>query len=301
MENLAIQTINLEKSYRKVKALRGLNLEIIQGEIFGFLGPNGAGKTTTIRCLLDLIRPDRGEISMLGLDPQKQSAHVRARAGYLPGELRLDENMSARDMLHYFNALRNRSADWKHVQELTSRLDLDLDNRIKNLSRGNKQKIGVVQALMHQPELLLLDEPTTGLDPLIQQEVYALLREASAKGTTVFFSSHIINEVEQLAQRVAIIRKGVAVEVVAPDSLVNRSLRRAWVRFNQPVRADEVANLPGAVILSRSGTQAYYLQVAGNMTGLVKALANLPVVSIDTEHPSLEEVFLAFYKNDEKD
>src|SRR5207248_8891977 len=173
---------------------------------FGFLGPNGSGKTTTIRCLLDLIRPSGGTVRVLALDPQADPVGVRARAGYLPGELRLEDNLSAEGVLRFFNRLRGNRADWAFVRTLAERLGLDLATPIKNLSKGNKQKVGVIQALMHRPELLLLDEPTSGLDPLGQQEVQRLLAEARAAGATIFFSSHVLSEVQEVAERVAIIR-----------------------------------------------------------------------------------------------
>ncbi|MCD6344063.1 MAG: ABC transporter ATP-binding protein, partial [Anaerolineae bacterium] len=210
-EEAALMAQGLTKSYGKVRALRGVDLEVRRGEIFGYLGPNGAGKTTTIRCLLDLIRPDGGAVRVLGIDPQADPVAVRARTGYLPGELALDPNMTVEDTLHYFNGLRGNQADWGFARRIAERLDLDLKPPIKNLSHGNKQKVGIVQALMHRPELLLLDEPTLGLDPLMQREVLALLREAKTDGATVFFSSHIMSEVEAVAERVAIIREGVIV------------------------------------------------------------------------------------------
>lgn len=185
-DSIAIMTHRLRKSYGKVQALRGVDLEVKRGEIFGFLGPNGAGKTTLIRCLLDLIRPNGGDIRVLGIDPQADPVGVRALVGYLPGELQVYDNMTPERVLRYFNHLRGDKADWTVVRQLAERLDLDLTRRIKNLSKGNKQKIGVIQAFMHRPKLLLLDEPTGGLDPLIQQEVHHLLTEAQAGGPRSF-------------------------------------------------------------------------------------------------------------------
>ena len=198
-------TEGLRKAYGKVRALRGVDLEVRRGEIFGFLGPNGAGKTTTIRCLLDLIRPDAGTLRVFGLDPQAKPVGVQARTGYLPGELHLNDNLSAERQLRFFADMRGGGVDWGHVRALAERLQLDLGRPIKNLSKGNKQKVGVVQALMHRPELLLLDEPTSGLDPLMQQEVLGLICQARADGATVFFSSHIMSEVQTIADRVGMI------------------------------------------------------------------------------------------------
>jgi ABC-2 type transport system ATP-binding protein len=205
-EALAIEIRDLVKSYGRVRALRGVNLEVRRGEIFAFLGPNGAGKTTTIRCMLDFIRPDAGLLRVLGIDPQRDPVAVRRRVGYLPGELHFDENMTVEGALRLFAAMRGNTVDWAYVRALAERLDLDLRPRIRNLSKGNKQKVGVIQALMHRPELLILDEPTLGLDPLMQREVLRLMREARDAGATVFFASHIMSEVEQVADRVGIIR-----------------------------------------------------------------------------------------------
>ncbi|MBI5829757.1 MAG: ABC transporter ATP-binding protein, partial [Chloroflexi bacterium] len=175
---IAIKTTALTKSYGSTQALRGVDLEVRRGEIFGFLGPNGAGKTTTIRCLLDLIHRNGGKVSVLGIDPQENPVAVRARCGYLPGELRLDDAFNVEGQLRYLNRLRHNHADWNRTRELARRIDLDLKTPIRNLSKGNKQKVGVVQALMHRPELLILDEPTAGLDPLVQREVLHIIGEA---------------------------------------------------------------------------------------------------------------------------
>ena len=300
-ENIALMTQGLMKSDGKVRALRGVDLEVQRGEIFGYLGPNGAGKTTTIRCLLDLIRPNGGTVRVLGIDPQADPVAVRSRTGYLPGELQLDPNMSAEGALRYFNALRGNKVDWGFVRQLASRLDLPLKPPIKNLSHGNKQKVGIVQALMHRPELLLLDEPTLGLDPLMQHEVLRLITEAKENGTTVFFSSHIMSEVEAVTERVAIIRKGVVVEVAEPASLINRALRRANVRFKQPVDTSPLASVPGVTVLSQDDGTSVLLQVEGEMDGLIKALAAFPVSDFETARPSLEEIFLAYYEDDQKE
>ena len=294
----AIQTQDLVKSYGRFEALHGVSLEVCPGEIFGFLGPNGAGKTTTIRCMLDLIRPNSGSIRILGLDPQKDSVQVRRRTGYLPGELHIEDNATVESSLRYLNSLRGNKADWGYIQQLAARINLDLKTRVKNLSKGNKQKVGVIQALMHHPELLLLDEPTFGLDPLVQHEVLQLVAQARTAGATVFFSSHILSEVQEIADRVGIIRKGKVVEVAQTESLINRALRRAHVRFKQPVEPQVLANVPGISILSQADNLNVTLQVEGEMDGLIKALANFPVLDFETEHPSLEEIFLAYYKED---
>jgi ABC-2 type transport system ATP-binding protein len=223
---------------------------------------------------------------------------VRARVGYLPGELRLDDNMTADGVLRFFNRLRGGRADPAHIRELAGRLGLDLGTPVKNLSKGNKQKVGVVQALMHRPELLLLDEPTSGLDPLAQQEVLRLIASARAGGATVFFSSHVLSEVQEVAERVAILRRGEVVEVSETAALINRALRRVRVRFRQPPDGLALDRVPGVTVLGRDDRGGVLLQVSGEMDALIKALAPLPVSDFETERPSLEEVFLAYYEGD---
>jgi ABC-2 type transport system ATP-binding protein len=295
-KDLAIQVRGLSKSYGKVRALCGIDLEVKRGEIFGFLGPNGAGKTTTIRSMLDMIRPDGGKAFLLGLDAQTDPVAVQALSGYLPGEMQFYDNLTVERQLRFFRDMRNGCVDWDYVRQLVKRLDLDLKPQIKNLSKGNKQKVGIIQALMHHPELLLLDEPTSGLDPLMQKEVISLLREANAAGATVFFSSHIMSEVEMLAGRVAIIRAGEIVEVAGTESLTHRSLNRLAVRFKASVESAELGKLPGVEVLSRTDGSSVTLQVQGDMEKLIQALGRLPVLDLETERPSLEEVFLTYYK-----
>lgn len=294
----ALMTVGLTKSYGKVQALRGVDLQVQRGEIFGFLGPNGAGKTTTIRCLLDMIRPDSGEARVLGIDPQANPTAVQARSGYLPGELELIGNLTVERQLKFLNDMRGQKADWEYIRQLCTRLGLDLKQPIKNLSKGNKQKVGVLQAMMHKPELLLLDEPTSGLDPLIQQEVLGLIREARSEGATVFFSSHVLSEVEAVTDRVAIIRQGKIVEVGETSSLTQRAMHRVTVRFLEKVDFRNLGNLPGVNIISHGDSTSVDLQVVGAMDGLVKALGAYPVNEMETSRPSLEEVFLAYYKKE---
>ena len=301
----ALSIQGLTKSYGRVQALRGVDLEVGQGEIFGFLGPNGAGKTTTIRCLLDLIRPDSGTLRVLGMDPQADSIAVRRRVAYLPGELNLEANLSAEHALRYLADLRGGQIDWSRVVKLAHRLTLDLKMPIKNMSKGNKQKVGVVQAFMAPADLLLLDEPTSGLDPLMQQEVYRLVREAQAAGATVFFSSHIISEVQAIAQRVAIIRAGRIIRTLDPHELIAMSTRRVRVRLREPLPEGALAAVPGVTLiegtfkedtLKEGHGMELTIQIEGEMDAFIKALATFPVVDLETERPSLEEIFLTLYE-----
>lgn len=299
--SLAIHTQDLKKSYGRIQALRGVDLEVRQGEIYGFLGPNGAGKTTTIRCMLDLIRPNGGVIRILGLDPQKDPVAVRQRVGYLPGELHLYDNLTSEKALRFLGALRGGQIDWQHIRQLSDRLELDLKRPIKNLSRGNKLKVGVIQALMHRPELLLLDEPTTGLDPLMQQEALRMVKEAREAGATVFFSSHNIKEVETTADRAAIISQGVVVEVVEIAELLTRALRRVRVHFREPVTLDAILALPDVTLLRQNNKRSVLLQIVGDMDRLLKRLADYPIIDLETERPSLEEIFMAFYASGDQE
>jgi ABC-2 type transport system ATP-binding protein len=297
-KDTVIEIRGLTKSYGSVRALRGVDLQVRRGEIFGFLGPNGAGKTTTIRCLLDLIRPDGGLARVLGIDPQANPVAVQARIGYLPGELNLDENSSAEAQLRFFNDMRGGQAAWSTIRQLATRLDLNLERPIKNLSKGNKQKVGVIQALMHRPELLLLDEPTMGLDPLMQNEVHQLIREAKERGATVFFSSHIMSEVEAVADRVGIIRQGTIAEIAEVASLIDRSLHHVTVWFRDPTDSSRLTQLQGVRLLSRLDDIAITLEMEGEMDPLIKALAQFPVTRLETSRPSLEQVFLTYYREE---
>jgi ABC-2 type transport system ATP-binding protein len=294
----AIEVHGLTKSYGRVRALRGIDLEVQRGEIFGFLGPNGAGKTTAIRCMLDMIRPDGGKSLLLGMDPQVDPVAVQARTGYLPGEMQYYDNLTAECQLRFFNDMRGGRAEWDYVRQLADRLALDLHQPIKNLSKGNKQKVGVIQAQMHRPELLLLDEPTSGLDPLMQQEVLGMLREANSAGTTIFFSSHIMSEVENLAERVAIIRSGEIVEITTTSNLTHSTVNRITIRFKRPTEFAELVKLSGVEVLSQVDQTSLILRVTGDMELLVQTLSHLPVLDLETERPSLEEVFLTYYKKD---
>lgn len=300
MSEMVIKLENVHKYYGKVHALRGLNLEVMQGEVFGFLGPNGAGKTTTIRCMLDLIRPNSGRIEVFGFDPQREPLAVREKVGYLPGDLKIEGDFSPRDFFKHIRKLRNNRREWKEITDLADRLDLNLDNKIKTLSQGNKQKVGLIQCFISNVPLLLLDEPTLGLDPLMKQEVLNIIREQREKGTTVFFSSHILSEVQKVADRVGIIRKGALVEIASTEDLIGRSLTRAIVQFEEEVSPSDLDKVPNVQILRiNDNHRAYTLEVRGEMNGLIKTLANYPVLDLEINKPSLEEVFLKYYEKKE--
>lgn len=291
----AIALNQLAKSYGKTTVLHEIDLTVRTGEIFGFLGPNGAGKTTTIRCMLDLIRPSSGSIEILGLNPQTHSVEVRKKTGYLPGELHLEDSLSADAILHQLAGLRGEQMDWSFVDQLCQRLDLDRTQTMKNFSKGNKQKVGIIQALMHRPAVLLLDEPTSGLDPLMQQEVMKLIREAQQKGATVFFSSHNLNEIQAIADRVGIIRGGHIVEVAATSTLLQRGLRKVRLTLGQPTDLKKLIDLDRVTLLHSEGKQALF-QVEGEMRDFLQALSDYPVLDLQTQQASLEDIFLTYYQ-----
>ncbi len=294
MSETAILTEGLAKRYGKHRALDGLDLAVRRGEVFGFLGPNGAGKTTTIRLLLDLIRPTAGWVEVLGLDPGRQGREVRRRVGYLPGELALYDRLTGRELLTYQGHLRGR-VDWAHADSLARRLDLDLNRPIGALSRGNKQEVGLVQALMHRPELLILDEPTGGLDPLVQHEFHRLVREAAREGRTVFLSSHVLGEVERVADRLGIIRRGRLVELAEISAIKAKAVRTLELHLARPVPADAFEGLPGVREARVEGASASFT-VEGSVDAIVKAAARFETVSISTHEPDLEEIFLEYYE-----
>jgi len=294
MTTPAIETEGLTKYYGRSRGIIDVSLQVERGEIFGFLGPNGAGKTTTIRLLLDLIRPTRGHAWVLGLDPQRDGVEVRRRVGYLPGELALYPDLTGQQALEYAAHLRN-GVPQKEIARLADRLEADLNRPIRSLSHGNRQKIGLIMAMMHRPELLILDEPTTGLDPLMQQVLYELLEEVRRDGRTVFFSSHILPEVERLCDWVGILREGrlVAVETVA--DLKRVAVRRMDLVFDGPVDPEPFRAIPGVREVTAAGS-TLHVAVQGSLDPLIKAAAQHTLLNIITYEPNLEEAFLAFYR-----
>jgi beta-exotoxin I transport system ATP-binding protein len=289
----AISVAGLTKTYGRARGVSDVSFAVAPGEAFGFLGPNGAGKTTTIRILLDFIRPSAGSVRVFGMDPRREGVRVHRRVGYLPGELALYERMTVDAYLRAFADLRG-SLPWSSVALLADRLGLELDKRIHDLSHGNKQKVGLVQAFMHRPDLLILDEPTQGLDPLVQQTFYALVDEERERGATIFLSSHVMPEVERLCDRVGIIREGALVTVTDIGELRARALRRIEFRFEDPVPASAFGSLPGVTGASAHG-ESVLLSVEGPVDAVVKEAARHRLVSLETREPSLEEAFLSFY------
>jgi ABC-2 type transport system ATP-binding protein len=290
----AIETSALTKFYGASRGIEDLDLRVERGEVFGYLGPNGAGKTTTIRLLLDLIRPTRGRATIAGLDARRESLEVRRLTGYLPGELKLPTRSTALGFLSYLGALRG-GVERQTILGLAERLELEVGRRIGDLSKGNKQKVGVLAAFMHDPELLILDEPTSGLDPLRQHDVLELVRERAAAGRTIFFSSHELDQVEHVAERVGIVRGGRLVAVESIVTLRQRALRRVEVRLATPAGGlERLRDVPGVRAVSW-GDGVVRLDVEGAMDALVKELAQLPVQTLTSEAPELDEIFRSYY------
>ena len=294
-----IFTEGLTKHYGMTLGIEDVTFDVREGEVFGFLGPNGSGKSTTIRLLLDLIRPTRGTSTVLGLDSRADAIEIHRRVGYVPGELAMYEKMTGRELLGYFASLRGLD-DVGRAPEIAERLQLDVDQRIRSYSSGNRQKVGLVQALMHDPELLILDEPTSGLDPLAQREFYRIVLEARATGRTVFLSSHILPEVERIADRVGIIRNGKLVVVEEVSVLKHKALRKLEMRFARPVPEAEFSGLDTVHnIESEDGGAVIILTVAGSVDPVIKAAASHELISLVSHEGDLEEAFLAYYQTAE--
>ena len=293
----AIQTDRLTKHYGSVRALNALSLEVRSGEIFGFLGPNGAGKSTTIRTLLGYLHATSGSASVLGLDVAADSVEIRRRIGYLPGGIALYGSLSGEGALDYLADLQGQPATRR--EELCERLQLsshDLRRRIRDYSRGMRQKLGVIQALQHDPELTILDEPTEGLDPLMQHAFYGILEDMKAAGRTIFFSSHVLPEVERICDRVAIIRAGELMALQTVDDLLARRKRKITLRWRGS--APDLSFVPGLADLQVRGDHAT-ATLAGEVGPFVRAVASPALEDLTIEPASLEEAFLEFYADGE--
>jgi ABC-2 type transport system ATP-binding protein len=288
-----IRTEQLTKMYGPHRGVLDLDLEVGEGEVFGFLGPNGAGKTTTMRVLLDLIRPTSGRAEVFGIETTADPVAIHRRVGYLPGEFDLYDRLTGADTIAYFANLRG-GVDGGYVASLVERLGLDPSRRFREYSKGNKQKVGLIVALQHKPELLILDEPTAGLDPLVQQTVFELLREATAEGRTVFLSSHVIAEVDKTCDRVAIIREGRLVQVDRIEAIRDLAFQHVELRFGAPVSDGLFASLAQVSDLRVDGTTVT-MRVSGPIGPVVRAAAAHDLVDVVSQEPNLEDVFLAHY------
>jgi ABC-2 type transport system ATP-binding protein len=292
----AIATSGLTKDYGSGRGLFGLDLEVQPGEVFGFLGPNGAGKSTTMRLLLDLIRPTSGSARVLGLDARAESLEIRRRVGFLPGDLALYPKLTGRAVLDYFAQLRG-GVDQRVRDSLAERFDADLDRPVHQLSTGNRQKLGLIQAFMHEPELLILDEPIAGLDPLVQQSFHALLGEVSDRGRTVFLSSHTLSEVERVTHRLAILREGRLVVIDSLENLRKVAIQRLEFEFSEPIDPNEFRALPGVTEV-RAAERTVTVGFEGPADAVVKAAAAHEVLAVRPREDDLEDIFLRYYHKD---
>ena len=308
MAEALIQMNRLSKIYgagkTQTRALSNLDLTVNRGEIFGYLGPNGAGKTTTIRMLLDLIRPTSGSASIFGLDARADSVEIHRRIGFLPGELSLWRGRTGRQIISYLANVRGDAKRIvKQADELADRLKLDVSKRVRDYSSGNKRKLGLALAMMHSPDLLILDEPTGGLDPLVQQTFHEMMSEYRDKGKTVFLSSHVLSEVQAICDRVGILRDGELKAVESVERLTQVEFHWVEVKFREAVPArllDELADMAAVSDISVNGA-SIRLRLAGDFDPLIRQISGGYIENMRVEEPSLEEIFLAFYSGGEED
>lgn len=299
-KEIVIQTKNLTKYYGKSRGIENLNLEIYQGEIFGLLGPNGAGKTTTVRVILDLIRKTSGNAKIFGLDVHHNSIEIRQRAAYVPGELGLFQNKTARRNLQYLLGLYENLIPPGRIEEFAEIFKFDLDRKVKELSKGNKQKVGILLALAPEVDLLILDEPTSGLDPLITAEFYNLLHEQQKEtGSTVLLSSHLLGEVERVAHRVGIIREGTIVEVATIKQLKRIAMKEIKVEFKSKAALQQFSDkIPSGIVESvvLNETHASFMITRKELTKILNLLSQSEVIDVDVASPALEDIFLKYYE-----
>ncbi len=291
-----IETKKLTKYYLRGKVLgvKDLNLEIKEGEIFGFIGPNGAGKSTTIRLLLDFIRPTSGSASIFNLDTHENTIQIKKEIGYLPGEIFLNESMTGKDTLAYYQGFK-KDIDKDYVSHLVKQLGLDLTRKVGEYSKGNKQKIGIVLAVMHKPKLLILDEPTSGLDPLNQQTFYDIIAETKKWGTTTFLSTHILEEAQKICDRVGIIKNGKLIRIEDIDDFKQKNIRDIILETAESIPLSDL-KIAGVTKIERT-TTGYHLTTAGANGKVIKALSKFNITDIKIAEPSLEEIFMRFYKD----
>lgn len=293
-----IKTNDLTKRYGKARGIENVNLDIRAGEMFGFIGPNGAGKSTTIRTLLGLIQPTAGSAEIFGKDITEYGPEIRQEIGYLPSEVFYYDGMKAIDLLNYSASFYNKPKDQmkRRIHELADLLDLDVKKKIDDLSYGNKKKVGIIQGLLHSPKLVILDEPTGGLDPLMQQTFFDILKRENEKGVTVLFSSHILSEVQRLCDRVAIIKEGKLIAVEKMNELRAKQYKRCKLIPEETIDIKKFS-IEGVSNLAQNGDDIEFLY-RGDVNTLVKLLAKYPLRNAWIEEPDLEEVFLHYYQKD---
>ena len=294
MSSPVIETSGLTKYYGKVRGIENISLSIDEGEIFGFIGPNGAGKSTTIRLLLNLIFPTRGNARILGMDVVSDTKKIKEHVGYVPSEASAYGSMSVNEFLEYSARFYNAPGAEKRKIRMSELFGLDLKRRVSDLSTGNRRKVAIIQSLLHSPKLLILDEPTTGLDPLIQARFFDLLREENRKGTTIFYSSHVLSEIQNLCGRVAIIRDGMIIKLEEIETLRKKQLKRVTADFSEKP-GEMFISLPGIKDLSIGADNSAFFMYSGDINDLVKTLTGMKMLNLTIEEPPLEEIFMHYY------
>ncbi|HJZ41708.1 MAG TPA: ABC transporter ATP-binding protein [Bacteroidales bacterium] len=290
-----IEITDLSKFYGKARGIEHVDLEIGEGEIFGFIGPNGSGKSTTIRILLNMIFPDSGNARIMGLDVIRETKKIKQLVGYVPSDANIYNSMDVHEFLNYCLHFYQGQNDARRITELSEMFELDLKRKIAELSMGNRKKVSIVQSLLHRPKLLILDEPTTGLDPLMQAKFFELLRSENRNGMTIFFSSHILNEVQLLCKRVAIIKEGKIIQLEDIETLRKKQLKKVYIEFGDPVNQENFSIQGLENVITRYGNLLSFMY-SGNINELVGLLAEKKIIDVTIEEPSLEEIFMHYYK-----
>jgi ABC-2 type transport system ATP-binding protein len=290
-----IEINNLTKRYGKSRGIEDISFQVAEGEIFGFIGPNGSGKSTTIRTLLNFLYPTSGTAKILGKDMVKDSTYIRQHIGYLPSEVHYYDDMKVNELFQFSSGFYPGDAS-QHAMQLATRLQLDTTRKIEDLSFGNKKKVGIIQALMHEPKLLILDEPTAGLDPLMQSIFFDLLKELQQKGTTIFFSSHYLSEVQKLCDRVGIIKEGRMIKIENMEDMRAKQFKKVHLHFHE--KFENTFRIEG-VLQEHITDTSYEFIYNGHTRDLLEQLRAVPFYDITIEEPSLEEVFMHYYEKEE--
>ncbi len=296
MKEPVIEITDLSKFYGKVRGIENVNLEVDEGEIFGFIGPNGAGKSTTIRILLNLIFPDSGSASIMGMDVIRETKKIKQKVGYIPSDANAYSQMDVNEFLSYCSHFYGQTGKPDRIADLSAMFGLDLKRKVSDLSMGNKKKVSIIQSLLHYPKLLILDEPTAGLDPLMQSVFFDLLREENRMGMTIFFSSHILGEVQTFCKRVAVIKDGKIIKIEDIDTLRKKQLKKVSVEPGERNIVKDVLNIHGVESVNTNSSNMLSFMFSGDINELVGSLAGKSIVNLIIEEPSLDEIFMHYYK-----
>ncbi len=297
--NKPLDLIDVTKNYGSSRGIENISLKLNPGEVFGFLGPNGAGKSTTIKTIMNFLTPNKGKILIFGQDGIKANKILKQHIGYLSGEFSVYDNLTGKQLLTFLGSF-NELFSWKEVEKLAKIFDAELDKKISDLSKGNKQKLGIIQAFMHKPKLLILDEPTSGLDPLMQEAFFTLLKESQKQGATIFFSSHNIFEVQKTADRAGFIRNGKLIAIEDIKNLRKIGLHKFEVHFSEKITANKLVNIENVNDLKISDNIVRF-SVKGSIDSLIKRLSKFNIISINQQETNLEDIFLNYYQLNEKE